>query len=269
MAGSKTFMIENAREDVLSNDLTRMGKLAGREQQDAEMAHNARADFFVPGTFDDFGDTARDVTLRGLAEVIAGALVPASLQGQAGTFDMAIGAGEYQMRTNDVIPDMSLYQIARWAAQTITWPTDHSADPNASLYRIATIYVSPQDAPTDYVSRNILLNVATRAKIPQNVYKTSNPSATFGVVAGTAASLPFPPSIPANTIALFDILMPPGTTQSSDWSITRRCSRRIEFPGSSQHGIVKGCKPEWAFNGRDNRRSGLHWLGRCSASIGH
>ena len=240
MAGSKSFMNENAREIVVSTDLTRIGKLAAKEQQDAEKARNARADFFVPGAFDDFGPTARTAA----AEVITGAIATASLQGQAGTFDMLLGAGEAQVLTNDVQPDGSLYQVARWAAQSIPWPS--AANPDGSLYRVATIYCSPTNELDDLVSRNILLNPATRTFAPQNVYKTSNPSAVVAVLGGTPdASLPMPPALPANTIALFDVLIPPGSTQSSDWQITRRCSRRIEFPGSSQHGILKGCKPEW------------------------
>ena len=242
MAGSKTFMNENPREIVVSTDITRIGKLAAREQQNAEMERNTRADFVVPGNFDDFGPTARNAA----RQVIVGALKPGSLQGQAGTFDMLLGAGEAQVDTGvPADPDVSAYQIARWADQPIAWPS--AANPDGSLWRIATIYCSPMNALTDLVSRNILLNPVTRPFAPENVYKTSNPSASIAVVASAPATTPMPPALPPNTIALFDVLIPPSSTQSSDWCITRRCWRRIEFPGSSQHGIVKGCVPKWDY----------------------
>ena len=239
MAGSKSHMIENPREEVLSTDLTRIGKLAAREQQDADRAKAVRADFYVPGTFDDFDPSARSTA----SAAIPGLLSASSLLGATGSFDMLLGAGEAETDTSDIKPDLSVHQVARWDQQVVPWPL--AAQPDGALYKIATIYVSPTDTQTDLLSRNILLDPATRSFAPQNVYKTSNPSAVVAVAAGTAAVLPFPPALPPDTIPLFDVLMPPGTTQSSDWQITRRCSRRIEFPGSSQHGILKGCVPAW------------------------
>ena len=236
MAGSKTFMIENAREELLSSDLTRIGKLAAREQQNADMAKNIRADFFVPGTIDDFGASNRGMA----SKVIPSALVAPSLDGKAGSFDMDIGAGEVEVITSDTAdPDVSDYQVARWEDQTITWPSE--ANPDGSWPSIATICAMPTNEQDDQVSRNILLDPATRAFQPQNIYKTSNPSAVFVVVAGTAASVPFPPTVPTNFVALFDLYIPAGVTGSSQFLISRRCWRRVEFPGSSQHGIVKGC----------------------------
>ena len=244
MAGSKSHLIQNAREMVVSSDLTRIGKLAAREQQNAEEARAIGRDFYNPttGVIDDFGASARG----GAIEAIPSALVAPSLDGQAGTFDMQIGAGEVQVITNDTSdPDMSAFQIARWETQTLAWPS--SAEPDSSLPRIATIAVMPSDTQTDQVSRNILLDPATRSFQPQNVYKTSNPTAIFTVVGGTPAAVPFPPDVLACGVALFDVLIPPSVSDSTAFLITRRCWRRIEFPGTSQHGIVKGCVPTWAY----------------------
>ena len=59
------------------------------------------------------------------------------------------------------------------------------------------------------MSRNILLDPVTRSYEPQDVYKTSNPSAyVLGVAAGTAAVIPVPPTLPTNAIALFDVYVP-------------------------------------------------------------
>jgi hypothetical protein len=240
MAGSKTHLIENAREMLLSTDITRIGKLAAREQQSADRAKALRADFYLPGSFDDFSASGRLANFQ----AIPGALSAPSLEGQTGTFDMVLGPGETECDTTDLAdPDVSPHQVARWDQQTISWPLD--AYPDGAAPKIATICVEPTDAQTDAVSRNILLDPASRSFAPQTVYKTSNPSGTIFVVAGAAAAVPLPPALPSNCVALFDVFMFPGTTQSSDFQITRRGWRRIEFPGSSQHGIVKGCTPEW------------------------
>lgn len=244
MAGSKSHLIQNAREMVVSSDLTRIGQLAAREQQNADMARAVRADFYNPltGTADDFGGTHR----ASAYEVIPSALVAPSLDPIGASFNMTLGAGETECITSDTSnPDVSAYQVARWAQQTVVWPG--GANPDSSLPKIATIYATPSDQQSDEASRNILLDPVTRTYEPQNVYKTSNPTATIGVVGGTPAAIPLPPAIPANSIALFDLYMPAGSTQSSAWFITRRAWRRIEFPGTSQHGIVKGCVPNWAY----------------------
>ena len=245
MAGSKTHFIQNAREMVVSTDLTRIGQLAAREQQNADMANSVRADFYNPatGTFDDFGGTNRGAAY----EAIPSALVAPSLDAIGGSWNMAIGAGEVEGPQSGVTsPDVSSYGVTRWLAQTITWP----GAPSNVNPSIATIYVVPADAQADQASRNILLDPVARTYEPRNVYKTSNPSGTIGVVVGTPAAVPLPPlavALPTNAIALFDVYMPTTATSSANFMITRRCWRRIEFPGTSQHGIVKGCVPTWAY----------------------
>ena len=250
-AGSKSHFIQNPREMIVSTDLTRIGKLAVREQQDADQAKSVRADFYTSasGTIDDFGPANRATA----ATPISGALVAPSLTGSPGTLNMIIGAGEVEFASSDTsVPDVSAYQTARWTGQIVTWPT--AANPDANYPKIATICVTPGDDGFDIASRNILLNPTTRQFEPQNVPKTSDPTGTISVVAGTAATTPFPPAVPSGAVALFDVLMHAGDTQSLSFCITRRCWRRIEFPGSSQHGILKDCVPTWAY-GAENAGS--------------
>jgi len=256
MAGSKSHLIQNAREIWVSTDATRMGKLAAREQQDADRAKATRADFYMPGMFNDFSVTRRVNAF----EAIPGLLRAPSLEGQGGTFDMLLGEGEAERDTSDTgDPDVSIHQVARWADQPITWPL--ACYPDGSLFKICTICVEPTDVSTDAVSRNILLNPATRTFTPTTVNKTSNPSAVILVVPGTAAAVAVPPAVPTDFIPLFDVLMYPGATQSSEFQITRRTSRRIEFPGSSQHGILKDCTPRWGITDETTGSTPLLLLG--------
>jgi hypothetical protein len=246
MAGSKTHMIQNAREEVISSDLTRIGQLAAREPQNANMAKSVRADFFSPApttpVIDDFGSSSRGAA----SAPIAAALSPPSLDPIAGSFNMQLGPGEVEVLDNTITSgDVSPWSVARWVGQTITWPS--LANPDATNTKIATIIALPADEQDDQQSRNILLNPMTRSMQPQNVYKTSNPAATIAVIAGSATTPAFPATMPAGAVALFDLLMPPGATQSSQFLITRRCWRNIEFPGTSQHGIVKNCVPTWDY----------------------
>jgi hypothetical protein len=245
MAGSKTHLIQNAREMIVSTDLTRIGQLAAREQQNADMARAMRADFYNPvtGTVDDFGGTNRGSAY----EVIPSALVAPSLDPVGGSWNMTIGAGEVEGPQSGVAsPDVSSYGVARWAQQVVTWP----GAPSNVNPSIATIYVVPTDIQADQASRNILLDPVARTFEPQNVYKTSNPSGTIGVVVGTPAATPLPPlavALPTNAIPLFDVYMPTTSTDSTSFLVTRRCWRRVEFSGASQHGIAKGCVPTWAY----------------------
>ena len=241
MAGSKTHLLQNAREMGVSTDLTRVGKLAAREQQNADMADSVRADFYNPltGTIDDFGSTHRGAAYESIPE----ALVAPSLDPVGGSWNMTLGAGEVEgLQSGVTDPDVSSYGVARWPQQVVTGLGPSNTNP-----AISTIYVIPADAQADQASRNILLDPVARTYQPQNVYKTSNPAGTIGVVVGTAAANPLPPALPTNAIALFDVYVPTSATDTTTCRITRRCWRRIEFPGTSQHGIVKGCVPTWAY----------------------
>ena len=240
MAGIPSRMNQSAREQILSTDLNRIGTLAGRELMDAAQSRSVRADFYDPasGTFDDFGAGAKGTN----SQPLSGTTQPPSLDGIAGVFDMDLGAGEGVLPATPANPDISGYQLLRWPAQTISWPG--GGTPDATHPVICTVVATPGDQLADITSRNILLDPSLRTVAPQNVYKTSNPLATISVIAGTAATAPVPPTIPAGTLALFDVFVPPAVADSTAFLPVRRAWRVIEFPGTSQHGILHGCEPK-------------------------
>jgi hypothetical protein len=243
-------MNQSASEQVVSSDLNRIGNLAGRELMDAAMARSVRADFYLPetNTFNDFQPA--------LATPIAGLTQEPSINGGAGVFDVAVGAGEADLPFTSQSPDLSDYQILRWPQQLVTWPTSGAPDP--SNPRICTIVATPGDAMADLTSRNILVDPNTRLTSPENVFKTINPLATLSVVVGLAAATPVAAAIPAGTLALFDVYVPAGVTDSTYYLFTRRAWRKIEFPGTSQHGILKGCVPQLISPSARGLSPGIH-----------
>ena len=241
MPGMRSRMNQSNREQAISSDLNRIGKLANREAQDAEAARAVRPDFYNPATntFDDFSASARSTN----AVPISGLTKPPSLDGIASSYSMNLGAGEGELYVAGTpAADESTYQLLRWPAQTVSLATPDPSNP-----RVCTIYATPADSLTDLQSRNILTDPATRTTVPANVYKTSNPLATIGVAIGAAAAHPTPPSVPAGSLGLIDVYLPAAAADSTAFIPTRRSQRLIEFPGSSQHGILKGCVPVWGY----------------------
>lgn len=256
MAGIPSRMNQSAREEWLSSDANRIGNLTGREKMDQLKLRSVRADFYAPATnaFDDFtaaGKAAQSAPLAGLTK-------PPSLEGITAVFDMNIGAGEGAMPGTSSSADISDYQILRWDAQRLTWPV--GGTPDATNPLICLIYAIPADVPSDLQSRNILVDTLTRATVPANVYKTSNPVATLGVLAGVAGAVPVPPAVPAGALALLEVWVPALAADSTAFLPLRRAWRQIEFPGTSQHGIVKGCDLAWDPGmGADNgMKAGVH-----------
>ena len=239
MPGTPSRMNQTAREQILSTDLNRIGNLAGRELMDRASLRSVRADFYKPSTnaFDDF--TAAGKTAQ--ATPIAGLTRPPSFDGVAGVFDVDFGAGEAQLPATSSNPDLSAYELARWPAQRLTWPS--AGNPDATNPKICLIVATPADVLADVQNRNILLNPDTREVSPEDVYKTSNPVATLSVVAGSALAAPLAPAVPAGALALFEVYVPALAADSTTFLPVRRAWRQIEFPGTSQHGIVKGCVP--------------------------
>jgi hypothetical protein len=240
MPGQRSRMNQTNREQVLSSDLNRIGKLSAMEGQNAERNRQVRADFYAPAStpaFDDFSAGAKGTN----SEVISRLNQAPSLQGTAGTFDMSLGAGEGELATLSVITDESPYQLVRWSAQALSWPV--AGQPDAGNPRICLVTAMPGDNLSDLQSRNILTDPATRAVSPQNCYKTSSPLATISVVAGTAGANPLPPAVPSGALCLFEVWVPAGASDSTTFVPVRRCWRGIEFPGTSQHGILKDCVP--------------------------
>jgi hypothetical protein len=234
-------MNQSNREQVISSDLNRIGKLANREAQDADASRAVRPDFYNPASnaFDDFSASARSTN----AVPISGLTKPPSLDGIASSFSMNLGAGEGELYVAGTpAADESTYQLLRWPAQTVSIGTPDPSNP-----KVCTIYATPADSLTDRQSRNILSDPSTRTMVPANVYKTSNPLATISVAVGTAAALPTPPAVPAGSLGLIDVYLPAASADSTAFIPTRRSQRLIEFPGSSQHGILKGCVPVWGY----------------------
>jgi hypothetical protein len=232
-------MNQSNREEVISADLNRIGNLSGREMMNLAMRRSVRADFYNPATnaFDDLssaGKATASAELSGLTRV-------PSLDGIAHTFDMSLGQGEGTLPANPSSADVSGNQLLRWPSQTVTWPS--GGNPDATNAKICLIVATPADDLDDEVSRNTLVDPASRATVPANVFKTSNPLATISVVAGSAASSPVAPAVPSGTLALFEVYVPALATDSTAFLAVRRAWRSIEFPGTSQHGIVKGCVP--------------------------
>lgn len=249
MAGTPSRVNFSNREQGLSSDINRVGNLAGRELMDNASLRSVRADFYAPATnaFNDF--TA--VTKAAQATPIAGVTRPPSIDGIASVFNMALGAGEAQLPGTAPSADVSGYQLLRWDAQTLTWPVGGIPDPTNP--RICLVVATPADTLTDLQSRNILVDPATRETVPANVYKTSNPVATISVVAGTASAAPVPPAVPAGALALFEVWVPALAADSTTFVVCRRAWRQIEFPGTSQHGVLKGCDLAWnSAMGADN-----------------
>jgi len=242
MPGTPSRVSFSNREQGLSSDMNRIGNLAGRELMDHASLRSVRADFYDPATatFDDF--TA--VSKAAQATPIAGLTRPPSLDGIASVFNMALGAGEAQLPGTAPTADVSGYQLLRWDAQTLTWPGGGTPDPTNPL--ICLVVATPADVLSDLQSRNVLVDPSSRAIVPANLYKTSNPVATISVVAGTAAAAPVPPAVPAGALALFEVWVPALASDSTAFKVCRRAWRQIEFPGSSQHGILKGCDLAWS-----------------------
>ena len=232
-------MNQSNREQVVAADLNRIGNLAGREMMNLAMRRSVRADFYNPAA-----NAFDDLTAAGKATAsteLSGLTVAPSLDGIAHVFDMSLGQGEGTLPANPSSADVSGNQLLRWPAQTVTWPS--GGTPDATNAKICLIVATPADNLDDQVSRNILVDPASRATIPANVFKTSNPLATISVVVGAAASSPVAPAVPAGTLALFEVYVPALATDSTAFLAVRRAWRSIEFPGTSQHGIVKGCVP--------------------------
>lgn len=238
MPGERERVLFTNREIILSSDVTRIGKLVNKETQNREEALSRRADFYFGNTFDDISSGSKGAA----ATATPGLIVAPSIDPVAGTYNVTLGAGEGECVGAGTIPaDESEFQLARWAQQVIPWP--EAGYPNPSNPKICLIVATPADVADDLQSRNILVNPDTREVSPANVYKLSRPEATISVLVGTAAATPAPPACPAGTLPLFEVIIPAGATDSANYLFVRRSWRRVEFPGSSQHGIVKGCVP--------------------------
>lgn len=222
-----------AFEQAISGDLNRLQKLGSRELQNL-----VAADAFA-NNIDGAAGQYADVTQQGT--IINGArhmptLVSAALN------TMSLGQGEcYLNDAAGVGVDDSSYQVARWAAQVVSFTAADGANPRLDL-----IVAEPIALGTDPQSRNVLFDPTTRTVQVQTINKTVNPTATITVVTGTAAANPGPPAVPAGKIALFEVLVPAGAASSATFQPVRRIWRRAVGPLGVYHGILSGCNLQWS-----------------------
>lgn len=233
---TKSLEVWNAREQLLSADLMRAQFLASRDDQDLQAA-------FARG-FD--SSTSLPTTpanlLSTLGTPISGIDVAPTIAASSG-FTMNIGAGSgflYDPGSAGLTADDSPYLVVRWLAAPLTF-----ANPDATNARIDLVYATPAMVLTDSQSRIVLVDPTTRAVTAQNVFKTSNPQATLGVVTGTPAATPLPPAVPADSLALFYVCVPASVGSSSSFAPCRASWRRAPFPLNSMAGIISGMELFW------------------------
>lgn len=252
MAGQRRRMNQTNLEQVLSSDLNRMGKLAGAELEDHDLLRSSPSDsYYAPSnTFDDFADYPKQQPpISGLTKAPYAVAVP-------GTYNLRIGPFEGEMFNSTPAADESAFQLLRTGGELVVLcPAPDSSNP-----KICLICATPGDVLTDQTSRNILVNPSTRQTTAANVFKTSFPNSVLTVVPGTPAAAPLPPAVPVGTQALFEVYQPAGASDATAFQILRRAWRRIEFPGTSQHGIVKGCVPVCGSGASWGIPGGIHRL---------
>lgn len=216
---------ENAREIALSSDADRAEALASRELQNILGFGSA-----------DAGGAPFSALLR-----------PLSLTAIAATFTMTMGDGDafaYLPSDPSLTVDDSPYEIVRWRSiGPLTF-----ANPNGSNPRIDLVVATPAMADADLASRTILLDAVARTIAAQNVFKTTNPSATIAVVTGTAGATPAPPAVPTGAIALAEVYVPAAVSDATSFFVIPRSFRRTHFPWSTASGIMSGGELRWNLN---------------------
>jgi hypothetical protein len=225
----------STREEVLSSDLNRMGKLGSRELQDLQ-ADASRTDESLGG-----GDPH---TGRG-SRVNTASLLPTL--GFNSAFLMNLGPGQLFLQDNTIATDItnngddSQYQVVRWPAQIIGFTSPDPGNP-----RIDLLVATPSVTPADVTSRNTLVNPITRALSPLSVPKTNNPGVNLQIVAGTPDPQPVAPSVPLGAVAVFEVYVPAAAADASTFVAVRRIHRRGSISvGAAMHGILRGCHLTW------------------------
>lgn len=209
----------NAREVLVSSDITRLQNLASRDQQDL------------------LGDGSSDGTVP--VSAFSG---PCSLLGIASTYQMTLAAAQaffYNPTDSSLTVDDSPFEVVRWPSQALTFGNP------AGSPRIDLVVATPAMVSADSQSRNILVDPVARTVTPQNVFKTNNPQATIAVVAGTPGGSPVPPAVPAGAVALFEVWVPTGAADATTFGVIPRLSRRAPFPWSTVSRIVSGLYLQW------------------------
>ena len=212
------------REEILSSDLVRIGKLGSKALQDELL--NAGLD-------------------QGGAFIASFSAVPSVTA--SGSFNETVGVGEaLTFDASGVTADDSSLHVLQWPQQDLTF-----ANPDPTNPRIDLIVALPASIDTDVQSRNILVDPVARTVTPANVAKTNSPVATLSVVTGTASGSPTPPAVPAGKLALFEVYVPAAAASSANFVVIQRLFRRLPYPFTGTNGtspraaesaVFRGCK---------------------------
>ncbi len=226
----------NAREVLASSDLMRAQYLAAKARQDLEASRARSFDSDVPNP----GGPADLLQFNGTP--ISGIEEAPTLTGASG-FSVTIGAGSgllWYPGYSTLTADDSGYLQVRWPVGTVT-----HTNPDGTNPRIDVIVATAAMVDTDLQSRNILVDPVARTITPQNVFKTSAPTATLSVIAGTPSGNPVVPAIPVGALALFYVWVPPGAGSAASFAQARASWRRVEYPFAAMSGVVSGLGLKW------------------------
>lgn len=220
----------NAREQLLTGDIMRLQALANRDIQNL-FGDETRAD--QDGAF-----TTAQPPVSSL--VNEPTWTPSSTPGNF-TATIGAGSGFQQLDPGGLGPDQTPYQVLRWTPTLVSFST-----PDTTNGRIDTVYLVAGMLAVDVESRNILTDPVARTSGIQSVNKTNNPATSVLVQTGVAAPIPVPPVIPAGSVALFDIYVPPSAASASIFANPLlRLNRRAPFPWSSMTGVIAGMQLQW------------------------
>lgn len=211
----------NARETALTSDQVRAERLASRELQNV-LAMDGADENGVP---------------------FSCALSALNLVSTAG-FTMTLADGDalfYYPTDPGLTVDDSPFEVLRWRSV----PALTFATPDATNPRIDLVVAQPGSTDVDLVSRNILVDPVARTIAANNVFKTTNPTATITVVTGTPGATPAPPAVPAGKAALYEVYVPAAAGSSATFSPVQRLWRRAAFPYSIASGLIAGFSLVW------------------------
>lgn len=218
-----TSQIFSARAEVLSSQLNRAEALGSKALQDVleEM----------------FADSTQTP--------IGGLLLKPSLAAIVATFHMTLGQGRgFVQSSTGVTTDDSDYQVLSWDSQTIAFTSPDPSNP-----RIDLVVATPASVATDPISQNVLTDPVARTVAPIVLNTTEKPVSTITVIAGTAASTPVPPAVPAGSLPLYEVRVPAAAVDATAFKQTSRAWRLAPYPFSTMNTVVRGVQIFWANTG--------------------
>lgn len=225
----KSSVIENTREQVLSSDINRIQKLDNREALN-QLHDEARGDYWRSG----IGE-ALQFSGQGPPKFIlqrAPTWVPSGVD-----FTATIGEGEAYNTWAPPSPDDPNFRVARWAQTVVTF-----AAPDVTNARVDVVYALPGEQDTDPSIRTVLLDPVAGTTAPATVNKTRNPLATIAIAQGTPNASPNTTKgvPPPSAIALFEVIVAPAHTTSTNFSVLRALERPHYQVLAAAHGLIEG-----------------------------